>query len=247
VNRRTISLNSSTISLRHRTGFLNTLTKKRIIIMSSIAGAAVVVVLLCFWLFAERTINGIDVSHYQGNISWTAMAQSSDVKFVYIKATEGSTNQDSSFKQNWEGALKNGITPGAYHYFTDTSPAQDQAENFIATVPKIKGMLPPAIDVEGSIAENSSFKSELTVFVNTVTEYYGVKPVFYTPYSVYNQIYDDYSNYDFWIIDDQTQPLVKGWTFRQYTTTGKIAGVDGDVDLDEYQGSLWDFEKLKLK
>ncbi len=56
-------------------------------------------------MFTERAINGIDISHYQGNIRWMAMAQSSDVKFVCIKATEGSTNQDPIFKQNWDGAL----------------------------------------------------------------------------------------------------------------------------------------------
>ncbi len=149
--------------------------------MSSIAAAVVAVAVLGIWMFSVRTINGIDVSHYQENISWTAMAQSSDVKFVYIKATEGSTNQDPNFKQNWGGALNNGITPGAYHYFTDTSPAHDQAENFIATVPKVKGMLPPAVDVEGSAAGNDNFKSELAVFVRAITDYYGVRPVFYTP------------------------------------------------------------------
>ena len=84
--------------------------------------------------------------------------------------------------------------------------------------------------------------------MKAVTDYYGVKPVSSTfPYSIYNQIYDDYSDYHFWIIDDQSQPLVAGWTFRQYTTTGKIAGVDDEVDLDEFRGSLWEFENLKLK
>lgn len=228
-------------------GFFKHLTKKQIIIIASIAGAAVVCVLLGFYFFSERIINGIDISHYQGNISWVAMAQSNEVEFVYIKATEGTTNQDPNFKQNWDGALQNGITPGAYHYFTDTSPANTQAENFIATVPKTKGTLPPAIDAEGSLAENENFKSELAVFVQAVTDHYGVKPVFYVPYPIYNQIYDDYSDHEFWIIDDQSQPLVAGWTFRQYTTTGRVAGVDDEVDLDEFRGSLWDFENLKLK
>ncbi len=114
-------------------------------------------------------------------------------------------------------------------------------------MPKVKGILPPAIDVEGSATGNNNFKSELADFVKTVTDYYGVQSVFYTPYSVYNLIYDDHSSYHFWILDDQTQPLVKGRTFRQYSETGKISGVDGGVDLDEYQGSLRDFEQLKLK
>ncbi len=228
-------------------GFFTHWNKKKIIVLSLIAAAAVALVLLSVFVWSLWTIQGIDVSHYQGDISWMAMAQSSDIEFAYIKATEGATNQDPTFQQNWDGALKNGITPGAYHFFTDTSPAQDQAANFIATVPKTKGTLPPAVDVEGTIAENENFKSELAVFIAAVTDYYGVKPVLYVPYTVYNRIYDDYSDYDFWIIDDQSQPLVEGWTFRQYTTTGKVAGANEEIDLDEYQGSLWAYEQLKIK
>jgi lysozyme len=215
--------------------------------MCAILAAAVIAVLTCIFMLVTWTINGIGVSHYEGDISWVAMAQSGNVKFVYMKATEGATNQDPTFKDNWDSAAKNGIPAGAYHYFTKTSAAADQAKNFIANVPKVTGMLPPAVDVEGSIAAEPNFKSELANFVKAVTDYYGVKPVFYVPYTIYNVIYDDYAGYNFWIYDDQSQPLVKTWTFRQYSTTGKVAGVNGDVDLDQYQGTLWNFEQLKLK
>lgn len=227
--------------------FFRNLTKKQIIIIVSVIAGLVVAAVLVVFVLPIWTISGIDVSHYEDNISWTAVAQSGNIKFVYIKATEGTTNQDPTFKANWDGAVKNGITPGAYHYFTDTSAAATQAQNFIATVPKVKGMLPPAIDVEGSLAQSANFKQELADFVKIITDYYGVKPIFYVPYTIYNEIYDDYSNYKFWVIDDQSQPLVKNWTFRQFSETGKVAGVTQKVDLDEYKGTLWDFEQLKLQ
>ena len=148
---------------RSRNGFFSQLSSKKIIMLSLIVAAAIIVALLAIFVWSVRTIPGIDVSHYQGEISWMAMAQSSDIEFAYIKATEGATNQDPIFQQNWDGALQNGITPGAYHFFTDTSAASDQAANFIATVPKIKGTLPPAVDIEGTIAENENFKAELAV------------------------------------------------------------------------------------
>lgn len=227
--------------------FFTNWTKKKIIILASVVGGLAVAAVLVVFVLPVWTIYGIDVSHYENNISWAVLAETGNVKFVYIKATEGTTNQDPTFKTNWDGALKNGITPGAYHYFTDTSAASDQAQNFIANVPKIKGMLPPAIDIEGSLSQNANFKQELALFVQTVTDYYGVKPVFYVPYTVYNAIYDDYSGYHFWIIDDKSQPLVKNWTLRQYSSEGKMAGITEKVDLDLYEGTLWEFEQLKLQ
>jgi Lyzozyme M1 (1,4-beta-N-acetylmuramidase) len=227
--------------------FFRNLTKKQIIIIVSVIAGLVVAAVLVVFVLPIWTISGIDVSHYEDNISWTAVAQSGNIKFVYIKATEGTTNQDPTFKANWDGAVKNGIIPGAYHYFTSTSAADTQAQNFINTVPKVAGMLPPAVDIEGTLVKNANFKQELAVFVQAITQHYGVKPILYVPYSVYNAIFDDYTGYNFWIIDDQTQPLIKNWTFRQYSQPVNMAGVSEKVDIDEYHGTFWGFEQLKLQ
>jgi lysozyme len=197
--------------------------------------------------FSTTTIKGIDVSNYQGNISWRAVAENGNAKFVYIKATEGKTYQDPFFKKNWNGAAKNGIPEGAYHFFTMTSSGTDQANNFISMVPKAKGKLPPAVDVESSITKESDFKTQLADYVQTITKYYGQKPVFYVSNKVYNILYDDYSGYDFWIINYTGDPAVKGWTFWQYSEKGTSAGIDGKIDLDQYKGSLWNFGKLFSK
>jgi lysozyme len=218
-----------------------------------ICGAVVVILLIVFGALYIRhmtvptIVKGVDVSHYQGEISWRVIKDSANVKFVYIKATEGSTYRDPDFSKNWAGALNNGISPGAYHFFVSTSSGADQAKNFIATVPKKKGEMPPAIDIEGNVTKASDFKAQLAVYVKEITAHYGTKPVFYVPYQVYNFLYDDYYNYNFWIIDSKANPLVKNWTFRQYSSTGTIAGINGKVDLDQYKGSLWNYKKMMLK
>ena len=227
--------------------FFRNWSKKKIIILCSVVGGLAVAAALLVFVLPIWTITGMDVSHYENDISWTAVAQNGGIQFVYIKATEGTTNQDPTFKANWDGAVKNGITPGAYHYFTDKSAAETQAQNFINTVPKAAGMLPPAVDIEGTLVQNANFKQELAVYIKAVTEHYGVNPVFYVPYSVYNAIYDEYSGYKFWIIDDRSQPLIKNWTFRQYPDPVNVAGVSEQVDLDEYHGTLWGYEQLKLR
>jgi lysozyme len=198
-------------------------------------------------LFSVRDIRGIDVSNYQGNISWRAIAENGSAKFVYIKATEGMTYQDPYFTKNWNGAAKYGVTAGAYHFFTLTSTGSEQAQNFISMVPKQKGKLPPAVDIETKIASESQLKSELSDYISAVTKYYGRKPVLYVSSKVYNILYDEYPGYDFWIVDYDGKPAAKGWTFWQYSEKGTSAGIDGKIDLDLYRGSLWNYKKLLSK
>jgi lysozyme len=198
-------------------------------------------------MFSPTVIKGIDVSHYQGTISWRAIAESGDAKFVYIKATEGSKYKDPNFTKNSNGAAANQIPVGAYHFYTASSTGKEQASNFIATVPKGKGKLPPAIDIEGSVTKQDDFKEELNDYVEMIITHYGQKPVFYVTSEVYNLLYDDYKGYDFWIINVNSSPVVTGWTFWQYSSKGRIPGINGNVDLNQYKGSLWDFDKLISK
>lgn len=200
-----------------------------------------------FQMFSTREIKGIDISNYQGNVSWRAISENGSARFTYIKATEGMTYQDPYFKKNWEGAAKQGITAGAYHFFTLTSTGSEQAENFISMVPKQKGKLPPAIDVEAKIVNESQLKSELNDYISAVMKYYGQKPVFYVSSKVYNILYDMYPGYDFWVINYDGRPAAKGWTFWQYSENGKLPGIDGKIDLDIYRGSLWKFNSMLSK
>ena len=79
---------------------------------------------LCLGIFyfpeLRYDIHGIDISHHQGKISWDEI-DTSYVKFVYIKATEGSDFQDSLFSFNRNEATRRGIPVGAYHFFTFAS------------------------------------------------------------------------------------------------------------------------------
>lgn len=196
-----------------------------------------------YW-FCPTTIEGMDASHYQGTVSWKAVKNSSNIKFVYLKATEGKAYLDATFQQNWKGASAAGLKVGAYHFFSASSSGEEQAQNFITNVPKVKGALPPAIDIEATITQEDDFKKQVAAYVKLVEAHYGQKPVFYVPPRIFNLLYDQYSNYPFWVINTKTKPNVAGWTFWQYTYKGTVAGVDGKVDLDRFQGSRWDFYRL---
>lgn len=205
---------------------------------------AAVVAGVCWYLFAPTTIEGIDVSNYQGTISWKAVANNNSVRFVYMKATEGKAFTDASFKKNWKNAAASGLKTGAYHFFSASSSGEDQARHFIATVPKKKGALPPVIDIEANITKESDFKAQVADFVSLVEKHYGQKPVFYVPPRIFNLLYDDYSSYPFWVISVGSSSHIKNWTFLQYSNKGSIVGISGNVDLDKYQGSRWSFSHM---
>lgn len=75
-------------------------------------------------------VRGVDVSHHQGSINWTAV-RSTGVAFAFIKATEGATHQDRLFAANWRDAMSAGLSRGAYHFFTFCTPGAPQASDFI--------------------------------------------------------------------------------------------------------------------
>src|SRR3954462_4567274 len=96
-----------------------------------------------------RTL-GIDVSHYQKNVSWESVARS-DVKFAFAKATEGNVAVDASFAANWHGIQDAGLFRGAYHFGRPGTDPETQAPPFAPAVGPLGFRdLPPVLDLEVS-------------------------------------------------------------------------------------------------
>ena len=130
----------------------------------------------------EYPVRGIDVSHYQGTIDWQQIARQ-DIRFAFIKATEGSSYQDSLFSENWSAAMQTDIRIGAYHFFSYDSPGLFQAKNFIQTVPKTDHMLPPVIDLEfyGKYRSEPLPKADVCAILDSLLaaleQHYQMKPI----------------------------------------------------------------------
>ena len=167
--------------------------KKNALIVSTTAMLALCLFAALVWtgkivpnrlLAARYPVKGVDVSSYQGMIDWKTLA-AQDISFVFIKATEGSTFVDDNFAYNYSEARKTGLRVGAYHFFSYDSEGSTQADNFIKTVENSEGMLPPVIDLEfyGDKRQNpppqADVRRELDVFIEKVTQYYGMKPIIY--------------------------------------------------------------------
>jgi len=194
-------------------------------------------------------VHGTDISKYQKDVNWDEVRRSG-ISFVYIKATEGGDRIDNYFSRNWQGAEKAGIPRGAYHFYYFCRPAEDQARWFIRNVPKDKTALPPVLDMEWNHKSPTCklhptadiVRREMKIFLDIVEQHYGKRPVIYTTVDFFddNEL-QHFKQYPFWLRSVADHPDDKyskhSWIFWQYTGTGKIPGIEGDVDLNVFAGS----------
>ncbi|MCX5789076.1 MAG: GH25 family lysozyme [Elusimicrobia bacterium] len=192
-------------------------------------------------------VRGIDVSHYQDVIDWDKV-KTAGLSFVYIKATDGDDIQDDQFKRNWEGATRAGLLKGAYHFYDFCTDPEPQFANLLKVLPKEPGMLPPFIDLERSVEckpkdmpTKEEFLQDFAVFVDAVRKAYGMKPILYLEPAIYHKYLEGIAeDYVIWFPDpDDNAPDVPSgltWTFWQYSFKGRVAGIDGEVDLDVFAG-----------
>ena len=193
-------------------------------------------------------VRGIDVSHHQGEIDWSAVA-ADHIRFAYLKASEGGDHRDETFARNFEGARAAGLAVGAYHFFTFCRPGAEQAANFIATVPHDVPLLPPVVDIEYS--GNCSTRPpvdvmarELAAFVAPVEAAFGRPVMLYVMGETLETYRGAIPPRPTWVRWLAMQPWDAGWTLWQYHDRGHVAGIAGDVDLNVFSGSDSDLAAL---
>lgn len=197
----------------------------------------------------EFPVWGLDVSHHQGKIDWAAIPKD-QFRFAYIKATEGGDFVDSEFGPNWAKARKASLAVGAYHFFTLCRSGEDQARNFIKTVPASDRQLPPVADLEfmGNCANRpkvSDFGKEYQRFSDLIFKNYKVRPIIYATYEFLEAYSQDLNDKDriLWIRDIVRQPSMK-WQIWQFANNGRVPGIPGGVDLNVFNGSEAELQKL---
>ena len=202
-------------------------------------------------------IHGIDISHYQGDIDWetlknNGMIERCPVRFVVIKATEGSNRIDDKFKENFYNAREYGFIRGAYHFWSTKSSGRTQAYHFMQSVKLEDGDLPPVLDVEHKAKDQSDedFRLSVLTWLRLVEKHYHAKPIIYTYYKFKMRYLSDkvFDEYPYWIAHYYVDKVeYKGkWKFWQHTDCGRLPGIKGYVDFDIYNGSYYDLRKLTI-
>lgn len=184
--------------------------------------------------------DGIDVSRHQKTIDWDKLATDKNVKYVYIKATEGQSFVDPKFRENIENAHRAGFKVGCYHFLRTGSRIQDQFENFTRNVKKNEQDLLPLLDVEVRQGwTNQQLRDSVKLFVDLLEEHYGCKPMIYTSSSFFNNILGKlFADYPLFIARYATnEPRLDNgakWILWQYSDRGRLRGIDHAVDLSRF-------------
>ena len=198
---------------------------------------------------------GIDVSEYQGNISWSyvdTLENKYPLHYVFIRATVGKDRKDRRFETNWAGAKENKMIRGAYHYYRPNENSLEQAALFIKTVTLQKGDLPPVLDIE-KLPKNQSIanlKIGLKRWLNAVEAHYGVRPIIYSGEKYYDDfLKEEFSDYLFWIANYNfyREQIKEDWLFWQFTEKATVPGIKGNVDVNIYNGDLQQLQFITVE
>lgn len=194
--------------------------------------------------YSDKVV-GIDVSQYQGTIQWNKVKTiegAFPIAFAFIRATAGKDKMDAQFARNWKESKRNKMLRGAYHFYRPNENSFEQAALFIKTVTLQKGDLPPILDIESFPKNQSmdSLKAGLRRWLTKVDQHYGIKPIIYTNERYYEDfLKDDFRDFQFWIANYNffVETMQDDWLFWQFTEKASIEGIEGNVDVNLYNGT----------
>ena len=190
---------------------------------------------------------GIDVSSWQGSIDFSAV-KNSGIEIVYIKSSEGQSYIDPYFESNYQNAKANGLKVGFYHYVTARTIQQAQLEaSFFARVVSGKQSdCKLAMDFEsfGNLSTteiNEISKAFLETLVNATKSEAVIYSNAYSARTIFNSELTDYplwvANYD--VSEPESNGKWETWVGWQYTSTGRVNGISGNVDRDQFTDGIF--------
>ena len=198
---------------------------------------------------------GMDVSYANGSIDWSQV-KSSGIEFAILRSTFGSDSDsqiDNQFYQNAQGCVKNNIPFGTYHfaYFVNEKTAKAEADFAIRIANEYKDYVKfIVLDVEEDSVRYAksimggaepNWTACAIAFMERVKEN-GYIPVLYSNWSWLKYIFDynRLQNYKLWYAAPDAQNPAYPCSIWQYSWTGRVNGMIGDVDMDYlYDDSLF--------
>lgn len=194
---------------------------------------------------------GIDVAKWNGTIDW-AKVKKAGIEFAVLKVIDKSNKTEESFIRNYAGATAQGLPVDVYNYlYTTTESSAITAAKAVVNTLAGRKVGKVWADVEDACLKNKSI--QLIRIINTykaVIEAAGYEFGVYTGLSFYNSYikpYREYIDCEFWIarypstkeMSITSMPAASkkpsifhvlwGW---QYSSHGKVPGINSYVDLD---------------
>ena len=187
---------------------------------------------------SEIVAKGIDVSKHQGVINWEKVKASGLVDFAILRAGFGkeSSQIDVQFERNYSECKRLGIPCGAYWYSYAKTAAEagQEAAVCLSALAGKQFEYPIAFDIE----EQASLQNAdaLCQAFCTALENAGYYAAIYTFKSALESNFSAAvkNRYDIFLshIGVQQTDYAGSYGLWQYSWTGCIPGISGDVDLD---------------
>lgn len=192
---------------------------------------------------------GIDVSHHQGYIDWKKV-KSEGVEFAFLRigyrgyGKEGKLREDTEFINNIKNAQAEGIDIGVYFFAqaVNEEEAREEAEFVLDMLEGYELQLPVVYDPESILDADARTDdvSGVQFTKNTIVFCEMIRNAGYEPMIYSNMLWEAYefdleklSAYPIWYADYEPVPQTPyHFEFWQYSNTGSINGISGNVDLD---------------
>jgi GH25 family lysozyme M1 (1,4-beta-N-acetylmuramidase) len=191
-------------------------------------------------------VAGVDVSHWNGSIDWSAV-RASGRRFAYVSIGDG-TYVDPLFATNWSQAKAAGLYRGVYQYFRASEDPVAQANIIISRVGNLgPGDLPVMLDLEDMDGMSAAtVTSRVRTWLTAVQRGTGRLPIIYTNSSTFDfgmGAPRGFAGYPLFVANWQVScPNIpnswSSWKAWQWSATGHVPGIAGDVDLDVFNGGL---------
>lgn len=183
------------------------------------------------------SVQGIDVSHHQGKIDWQKV-KASGIEFAIIRAGWGKDGKDTEFERNYLGCKQNAIPTGVYlySYATTATQALAEAKHFEQLLQGKEFELPVFLDIEEKAAFNSGNSKEI---VDTFCSYLESKGYYVGVYCSKAYLNSYLTNITArwcgWVAQWASKcTFSQPYTIWQKASTGRVDGISGFVDLDEF-------------
>lgn len=191
------------------------------------------------------TVEGIDVSEFQGAIDWASVRASGRV-FGVARVADGTQHLDPTFAANYAGMKAQGMVRGSYQFFRASEDPIAQADLLLSKIGALgPGDLPPMLDVEVTDGQNNAtIDARIAAWVGHVKAATGRDPLVYTGPYFWGQIGGPSSQGTTLVVADwgPSCPLVPAawpaWKVWQYADNGHVPGIGGLVNLDRFDGTF---------
>lgn len=185
--------------------------------------------------------NGIDVSVYQGDIDWKNV-KNSGIEFAIIKAggSDSGFYTDSKFEQNYRNAKTVGMPVGTYYFVgsgcTSKADGIADAKRFLEIIKGKTFEYPVYIDLEATSPSAKSGATEACIgFCETMENAGYYCGIYASDVSGFNDrlILSKLDKFDKWVARYGSKPVVvKSYGIWQKSDSGRISGINGNVDED---------------